>query len=245
MNRITRHIAPWTPGFGVVIHRGRRSGREYQTPVNVFAAEDGYVLALTYGPDTDWVKNVLAAGGCELRTRGRAIRLVSPRLGQVQSPADQRMPAAGGIGQGHRHLAQRDTAHGAAVLAGRAGRVARGLLIGRLIHDQDPIPVIEVTDRPRRRDVRNALFVPDRTRQQMLQPVRPAMPGRLGDRPAVMIFQLHQQPADHLAAGLPGLPPRKAPGHPPQQIRQQRGPGIIRYRGSRDCRILIVSHNPS
>src|SRR5947208_12462237 len=81
LNRVTKHIAPWTPGFGVVIHRGRRSGREYQTPVNVFAAEDGYVLALTYGPDTDWVKNVLAAGGCELRTRGRAIRLVSPRLG--------------------------------------------------------------------------------------------------------------------------------------------------------------------
>jgi deazaflavin-dependent oxidoreductase (nitroreductase family) len=80
LNRVTRHIAPWMPGLGVVVHRGRRSGRLYQTPVNVFPAEDGYVLALTYGPDTDWVKNVLAAGGCELRTRGRVIRLVSPRL---------------------------------------------------------------------------------------------------------------------------------------------------------------------
>ncbi len=77
LNRVTRHIAPWMPGLGVVVHRGRRSGRLYQTPVNVFAAEDGYVLALTYGPDTDWVKNVLAAGGCELRTRGRAVQLVS------------------------------------------------------------------------------------------------------------------------------------------------------------------------
>jgi deazaflavin-dependent oxidoreductase (nitroreductase family) len=78
LNRVTRHIAPWVPGFGVVVHRGRRSGRLYQTPVNVFAAEDGCVLALTYGPDTDWVKNVLAVGECELRTRGRVIRLVSP-----------------------------------------------------------------------------------------------------------------------------------------------------------------------
>ena len=68
------------------------------------------------------------------------------------------------------------------------------------------------------------------------------MPERLGDRPAVVIVQLHQQPADHLAAALPGLPPRKAPGYPPQQIRQQRGPGIVRYRGSSDCRILIVFH---
>ena len=80
LNRVTRHIAPRMPGFGVVVHRGRSSGRLYQTPVNVFATEDGYVLALTYGPDTDWVKNVLAAGECELRTGGRVIRLVSPRL---------------------------------------------------------------------------------------------------------------------------------------------------------------------
>jgi deazaflavin-dependent oxidoreductase (nitroreductase family) len=67
-------------GFGIVTHAGRRSGRRYQTPVNVFPAGDGYLLALTYGPDSDWVKNVLAAGGCELVTRGRTVRLVSPQL---------------------------------------------------------------------------------------------------------------------------------------------------------------------
>ncbi len=80
LNRLTTRIAPWMPGFGVVVHRGRRSGRHYQTPVNVFRTEDGYLFALTYGADTDWVKNVLAAGGCELHTRGRAIRLGAPRL---------------------------------------------------------------------------------------------------------------------------------------------------------------------
>ena len=36
--------------------------------------------ALTYGPDSDWVRNVLAAGGCELVTGGRTVRLVSPQL---------------------------------------------------------------------------------------------------------------------------------------------------------------------
>jgi deazaflavin-dependent oxidoreductase (nitroreductase family) len=85
LNRLTRHIAPWMPGFGVIVHRGRRSGRRYQTPVNVFRAGNGYVIALTYGPDTDWVKNVLAAGGCELRTRGQAIQLGSPRPFRDQS----------------------------------------------------------------------------------------------------------------------------------------------------------------
>jgi len=80
LNRVTKRIAPWMPGFGLVIHRGRRSGRLYQTPVNVFPTEDGYLVALTYGTDADWVKNVLAAGGCELLTRRRTIRLESPRL---------------------------------------------------------------------------------------------------------------------------------------------------------------------
>jgi deazaflavin-dependent oxidoreductase (nitroreductase family) len=90
LNQVTRHIAPWMPGFGVVVHRGRRTGRLYQTPVNVFATEDGYVIALTYGPDTDWVKNVLAASGCELRARGQVIRLVSPRLFHDQARRDIR-----------------------------------------------------------------------------------------------------------------------------------------------------------
>ena len=85
LNHLTRHIAPWMPGFGVIVHHGRRSGRRYQTPVNVFSAGNGYVIALTYGPQTDWVKNVLAAGGCELRTRGQTISLGSPRLFHDQS----------------------------------------------------------------------------------------------------------------------------------------------------------------
>jgi hypothetical protein len=74
--------------------------------------------------------------------------------------------------------------------------------------------------------------------------VRPAMPGRLGDRPAVVIVQFHQQAADRLATALPGLSPGKAPGHLFQQVHQQRGPGIIGYRGSSDCRVLVVSHKP-
>ena len=92
LNRLTRHIAPWMPGFGVIVHRGRRSGRRYRTPVNVFPADDGYVIALTYGPDTDWVKNVMAAGGCELETGGRTVRLVSPRLYHDEARRGIRLP---------------------------------------------------------------------------------------------------------------------------------------------------------
>jgi deazaflavin-dependent oxidoreductase (nitroreductase family) len=79
-NRVLGPLAPHLPGFGVVIHRGRRSGRSYRTPVNVFGRPGGVVVALTYGPSADWVRNVLAHDGCTLETRGRRLRLRSPRL---------------------------------------------------------------------------------------------------------------------------------------------------------------------
>jgi deazaflavin-dependent oxidoreductase (nitroreductase family) len=79
-NRVSVRVAPWLPGFGVVVHVGRRSGRIYRTPVNVFPTTTGYVIALTYGTDTDWVNNVLAAGGCGLLTRRRRVTLIAPRL---------------------------------------------------------------------------------------------------------------------------------------------------------------------
>lgn len=79
-NRLTRPVLPYVPGFGVIVHRGRTSGRSFRTPVWVFPTADGYLFALVYGPHTDWVKNVLAADGCELAERGRTVQLAGPRL---------------------------------------------------------------------------------------------------------------------------------------------------------------------
>jgi deazaflavin-dependent oxidoreductase (nitroreductase family) len=81
LNRLTRPLCRWLPGMGVVLHRGRRSGRTYQTPVNVFPRPGGrFIVALTYGQDTDWLKNVIAAGGCQLLSGGRRIDLSAPRV---------------------------------------------------------------------------------------------------------------------------------------------------------------------
>ena len=77
-NRVTRHIASWMPGFALVSHVGRRSGQLYHSPENVFRDGDRYVFALTYGADSDWVKNVLAAGGCEIETRRKTVELRDP-----------------------------------------------------------------------------------------------------------------------------------------------------------------------
>jgi deazaflavin-dependent oxidoreductase (nitroreductase family) len=79
-NPLARPVAARLPGFAVVRHVGRRSGRLYRTPVNLFRSSDRYVIALTYGAERDWVKNVLAAGGCGVETRGRTVRLTDPRV---------------------------------------------------------------------------------------------------------------------------------------------------------------------
>lgn len=79
-NHITAPIARYIPGFGVIVHRGRRTHQVYRTPVNVFAAPGGYTVALTYGTGSDWVKNVLAAGECDLQTGGRVEHLAASRV---------------------------------------------------------------------------------------------------------------------------------------------------------------------
>jgi hypothetical protein len=59
-------------------------GKATKTPVKVFPTTPGVRIALTYGPDTDWVKSVVA-DGCELRTRGRTLHLAQPKI--VHDPA--------------------------------------------------------------------------------------------------------------------------------------------------------------
>ncbi|MCA1007855.1 nitroreductase family deazaflavin-dependent oxidoreductase [Rhodococcus hoagii] len=85
LNRVVVHVAGRVPGFALMHHRGRRSGRQYTTPVNAFRIGNGYRFALTYGNDSDWARNVLAAGECEITVRGRAVHLVDPRLEKDRS----------------------------------------------------------------------------------------------------------------------------------------------------------------
>lgn len=77
-NPVARLIAARAPGFAIVRHRGRRSGRDYATPINVFRVPSGYVAALTYGPGTDWIKNLNAGGGGTLLYRGREVPVGPP-----------------------------------------------------------------------------------------------------------------------------------------------------------------------
>jgi deazaflavin-dependent oxidoreductase (nitroreductase family) len=89
-NRITSRFAARLPGFGIVTHVGRKSRKVYRTPVNVFRVLEGFLIALTYGRESEWVKNVLAAGGCEIETRGVRHLLSAPII--MHDPTRRRFP---------------------------------------------------------------------------------------------------------------------------------------------------------
>jgi len=89
-NRVTGLFAGWLPGFGILTHVGRRSGKVYRTPVNVFRASNGFIIALTYSSQSEWVKNVLASGWCELTTRGKKYQLSAPNV--VRDPTRRLFP---------------------------------------------------------------------------------------------------------------------------------------------------------
>jgi deazaflavin-dependent oxidoreductase (nitroreductase family) len=80
-NRLTGRIARYLPMFGVLVHTGRRTHRQYRTPLNVFHTDpDHYVIALTYGPEVEWLKNLKASGGGQLETRGQMWAVTEPRV---------------------------------------------------------------------------------------------------------------------------------------------------------------------
>lgn len=79
-NRVMAQVVPHFGSGGVIVHAGRTSGTEYRTPVLAFGFRGGFVVALTYGRDSDWVKNVVAAGGCRIERGGEMATLDRPRL---------------------------------------------------------------------------------------------------------------------------------------------------------------------
>jgi deazaflavin-dependent oxidoreductase (nitroreductase family) len=79
-NRVQGTWAWLIPPWAVVIHRGRRSGRTYRTPVVALKRRAVLAIALPYGEDTDWVRNLLAAGGGAVIRGGRRRVLADLRV---------------------------------------------------------------------------------------------------------------------------------------------------------------------
>ena len=75
--------AGWAPSFGILEHVGRSSGKPYRTPLTVFNADvdgkPGVAILLTYGPNRDWLKNLNAAGGGQMRRHGKTFHVSNPQ----------------------------------------------------------------------------------------------------------------------------------------------------------------------
>jgi deazaflavin-dependent oxidoreductase (nitroreductase family) len=71
-----------TPGAyaSVIRHRGRTSGRPYETPVGAVVVDDGFVIALVYGSRTNWLKNVVANGSATIVHEGRTYQVDQPEI---------------------------------------------------------------------------------------------------------------------------------------------------------------------
>ncbi|HEY2599515.1 MAG TPA: nitroreductase family deazaflavin-dependent oxidoreductase, partial [Candidatus Dormibacteraeota bacterium] len=68
----------WSPTVSVLKHRGRKTGQVYTTPISALPRDGFFWMGLAFGEDAGWTRNVMAAGECELRYRGRDYRLVEP-----------------------------------------------------------------------------------------------------------------------------------------------------------------------
>ena len=110
-NRIFMTISGrWFRSYSTVNHVGRTSGRRFRNPVSAFPL--GYVIAVLYGLESQWVRNVMAAGSFTLRTKGRDHVLERPEIiGPGQAlPALPRLARRNALSGGIQHFV---LAHGA------------------------------------------------------------------------------------------------------------------------------------
>ena len=92
-NPIQRLWAGWAPTFGILEHVGRKSGKPYHTPLTVFSTDDGVAILLTYGPNRDWLNNIVSADGGRMKRYGKTFELTEPRV----MPKAEAAPAVNGL----------------------------------------------------------------------------------------------------------------------------------------------------
>lgn len=82
--RVTNPVAlkygRWAPLNGTLEHVGRKSGKRYETPLNIFDTADGYAIPIGYGLDSHWVQNAVAGGATTVRKHGTAVPVTNARI---------------------------------------------------------------------------------------------------------------------------------------------------------------------
>ncbi len=77
----------------VIRHVGRKSGRAYATPVDAIATEEGFLIALPYGMQSNWTRNVLASGQASIVDDGREYTVDRPEIIPLETVATRFSPA--------------------------------------------------------------------------------------------------------------------------------------------------------
>jgi len=117
-NPIQRQYAWLLPPWVVIVHRGRRSGRVYRTPVVAFRRGRELAVVILYGERSDWVQNVLA-GGAEAVRGGRTYALSEPRVVSLEDAGTSLSAPA-------RAMARTSGKLLLATMVGPSGRFGRG-----------------------------------------------------------------------------------------------------------------------
>ena len=88
INRIQGLYAWLLPPWAVILHRGRRSGRGYRTPLFAFRRDRTLVIALLYGEESEWLRNLRAGGGHVIRA-GRTCAVGPPEVVDTSAASAQ------------------------------------------------------------------------------------------------------------------------------------------------------------
>ncbi|MGD1174357.1 nitroreductase family deazaflavin-dependent oxidoreductase [Mycobacterium seoulense] len=94
LNKAIKPIARFMPGTATIKHRGRKSGKTYETIITPYRKGNTVAIALGHGK-TDWVKNVLAAGEADVQFGpNRVVHLTNTRILPAGSdgPDAERLP---------------------------------------------------------------------------------------------------------------------------------------------------------
>jgi deazaflavin-dependent oxidoreductase (nitroreductase family) len=92
LNHVLRPLARWIPPLAVLHHHGRRSGKPFETPVQAFRTDTGFIIGLAYNPNANWALNLLAAGGGDISRGGHRYTLSQPRRRGVEARDDLPAP---------------------------------------------------------------------------------------------------------------------------------------------------------
>lgn len=81
VNPVLRVFAGRRNAYAAAIrHTGRKSGKQFSTPVGADRVQDGFIIPLAYGIRVDWLRNVLAAGRATLLIDGETHEVTAPEV---------------------------------------------------------------------------------------------------------------------------------------------------------------------